>query len=218
MQKVWQFFLDPRVLTALGLAALATFLFLGADALKVGLIWVGVVLAVLALIWLGVWLFKRHQAKQAAKQLEDAMDADAERALQTAAADKKDEVQAVRERMAEAVKLIKTSKLGETSGAAALYELPWYAVIGNPAAGKSSAVVMSGLKFPFADNTDNVIQGIGGTRHCDWYFTTEGILLDTAGRYSVHEEDRSEWLGFLSLLKKNRPKAPLNGEIGRAHV
>ncbi|MCC7544589.1 MAG: type VI secretion system membrane subunit TssM [Aquabacterium sp.] len=213
MQKVWQFFLDPRVLTALGLAALATFLFLGADALKVGLIWVGVVLAVLALIWLGVWLFKRHQAKQAAKQLEDAMDADAERALQTAAADKKDEVQAVRERMAEAVKLIKTSKLGETSGAAALYELPWYAVIGNPAAGKSSAVVMSGLKFPFADNTDNVIQGIGGTRHCDWYFTTEGILLDTAGRYSVHEEDRSEWLGFLSLLKKNRPKAPLNGVI-----
>ena len=164
MQKVWQFFLDPRVLTALGLAALATFLFLGADALKVGLIWVGVVLAVLALIWLGVWLFKRHQAKQAAKQLEDAMDADAERALQTAAADKKDEVQAVRERMAEAVKLIKTSKLGETSGAAALYELPWYAVIGNPAAGKSSAVVMSGLKFPFADNTDNVIQGIGGSK------------------------------------------------------
>ena len=26
-------------------------------------------------------------------------------------------------------------------------------------------------------------------------------------------KDRSEWLGFLSLLKKNRPKAPLNGVI-----
>lgn len=213
MQKVWQFLLDPRVLTVLGLAALATFLFVGADTLKIGLMWVGVVLLALALIWLGVWLYKRHQANQAAKQLEDAIDADAARALQAATDDKKDEVQAVRERMAEAVKLIKTSKLGETSGSAALYELPWYAVIGNPAAGKSSAVVMSGLKFPFADNTDNVIQGIGGTRHCDWYFTTEGILLDTAGRYSVHEEDRSEWLGFLSLLKKNRPKAPLNGVI-----
>ena len=213
MQKVWQFLLDPRVLTVLGLAALATFLFVGADTLKIGLIWVGVVLAVLVMAWAGVWFYKRHQANQAAKQLEDAMDADAARALQTADADKKDEVQAVRERMAEAVKLIKTSKLGETSGSAALYELPWYAVIGNPAAGKSSAVVMSGLKFPFADNMDNVIQGIGGTRHCDWYFTTEGILLDTAGRYSVHEEDRSEWLGFLSLLKKNRPRAPLNGVI-----
>ncbi len=213
MQRVWQFLLDPRVLTVLGLAALATFLFVGADTLKLGLIWVGVVLGVLGLAWLGVWLYKRHQANKAEQQLEAALDADAARALQAAAPDKKDEVQAVRERMAEAVKLIKTSKLGETSGSAALYELPWYAVIGNPAAGKSSAVVMSGLKFPFADNTDHVIQGIGGTRHCDWYFTTEGILLDTAGRYSVHEEDRSEWLGFLSLLKKNRPKAPLNGVI-----
>lgn len=213
MQRVWQFLLDPRVLTVIGLAALATFLFLGADALKIGLIWVAVILALMGLIWGGIWLYKWRQAQKAAQQLEAAMDAEAQRAVAQASADKKDEVQAVRERMAEAVKLIKTSKLGETSGAAALYELPWYAVIGNPAAGKSSAVVMSGLKFPFSDNTDNVIQGIGGTRHCDWYFTTEGILLDTAGRYSVHEEDRSEWLGFLSLLKKNRPKAPLNGVI-----
>ena len=213
MQRVWQFLLDPRVLTVLGLAALATFLFVGADTLQLGLIWVGVVLGMLALAWLGLWLYKRHRARQAAGQLEAAMDAEAARAVQSAAPDQKDEVQAVRERMAEAVRLIKTSKLGETSGAAALYELPWYAVIGNPAAGKSSAVVMSGLKFPFADSAKQVIQGIGGTRHCDWYFTTEGILLDTAGRYSVHEEDHGEWLGFLSLLKKNRPKAPLNGVI-----
>ena len=69
MQKVWQFLLDPRVLTVLGLAALATFLFVGADTLKIGLMWVGVVLLALALIWLGVWLYKRHQANQAAKQL-----------------------------------------------------------------------------------------------------------------------------------------------------
>jgi type VI secretion system protein ImpL len=142
------------------------------------------------------------------------MDAEADKAVKAAAkAGKQDEVAAVRERMAEAVKLIKTSRLGETSGSAALYELPWYAVIGNPAAGKSSAVVKSGLKFPFAESADNVIQGIGGTRHCDWYFTSEGILLDTAGRYAVHEEDRGEWLGFLGLLKKYRPKAPLNGVI-----
>lgn len=213
MQRVWQFLLNPRVLTVLGLLALGAFLFLGAEVLKVSLRWVAFVLLLMACVAGAKWLIKRQQERKAAAQLEAAMDAEAQRAVAQASADKKDEVQAVRERMAEAVKLIKTSKLGETSGAAALYELPWYAVIGNPAAGKSSAVVMSGLKFPFSDNTDNVIQGIGGTRHCDWYFTTEGILLDTAGRYSVHEEDRSEWLGFLSLLKKNRPKAPLNGVI-----
>ena len=27
----------------------------------------------------------------------------------------------------------------------------------------------------------------------------------------LQEEDRAEWLGFLALLKKNRPKAPING-------
>jgi len=214
MQRIWQFFLDPRALTVIGVAALAGLLFLGADAMRIGLVWAGIVLAVLLLAWGTVWGIKQYKTRQAARALEQAMSADADKALQAAAkSGKQDEVAAVRERMAEAVKLIKTSRLGETSGAAALYELPWYAVIGNPAAGKSSAVVKSGLKFPFADSADNVIQGIGGTRHCDWYFTTEGILLDTAGRYSVHEEDRGEWMGFLALLKKHRPKAPLNGVI-----
>ena len=214
MQRIWQFFLDPRTLALIGLAALAGLLFIGADALRIGLVWATLVLALVLLAWGVIWAVRRHKARQAAQSLEQAMDADAAKALKAAAkAGKQDEVAAVRERMAEAVKLIKTSRLGETSGAAALYELPWYAVIGNPAAGKSSAVVKSGLKFPFAESADNVIQGIGGTRHCDWYFTTEGILLDTAGRYSVHEEDRSEWLGFLSLLKKHRAKAPLNGVI-----
>lgn len=75
------------------------------------------------------------------------------------------------------VKTIKSSKLGLTSGSASLYELPWYAVIGNPAAGKSTAVVRSGLNFPFSDKSMSVIQGIGGTRNCDWFFTTEGINL-----------------------------------------
>jgi len=214
MQRIWQFFLDPRVLALIGLAALAGLLLVGADALRIGLVWAVAVLGLLLLAWAIVWGVRRYKARQAAQSLEQAMDAEADKALKAAAkTGKQDEVAAVRERMAEAVKLIKSSKLGETSGAAALYELPWYAVIGNPAAGKSSAVVKSGLKFPFADSADNVIQGIGGTRHCDWYFTTEGILLDTAGRYSVHEEDRQEWMGFLSLLKKHRPKAPLNGVI-----
>jgi type VI secretion system protein ImpL len=214
MDKIWQFLLDPRVLAVMGLAALAGLLLLGADALRVGVIWGFVILGLVLLAWVGVWAWRRWQARQAAQAFGGALDAEADKAMKAAAKQgKQDEVAAVRDRMAEAVKLIKSSRLGETSGSAALYELPWYAVIGNPAAGKSSAVVKSGLKFPFADNTEQVIQGIGGTRHCDWYFTNEGILLDTAGRYAVHEEDRSEWLGFLGLLKRHRPKAPLNGVI-----
>ncbi len=214
MQRIWQFLLDTRTLAVIGLLALAALLFLGADTLKVGAIWAVAILVALLVVWLIVWAVRRWKANKAAQKLESAMDAEAERAIKTAPnKESRAEMVAVRERMHEAVKTIKTSKLGLTSGSAALYDLPWYAVIGNPAAGKSTAVVRSGLNFPFSDKTSSVIQGIGGTRNCDWFFTTEGILLDTAGRYSVHEEDRDEWLGFLSLLKRNRPKAPLNGVI-----
>ncbi|MEO8153486.1 MAG: type VI secretion system membrane subunit TssM [Rhizobacter sp.] len=214
MQRIWQFLLDARTLAVIGLLALAALLFLGADTLKVGSMWVVVILATLLCVWLVVWAVRRHRAHRAGLRLEAAMDAEAARAIKAAPnRQSRTEMLAVRERMQEAVKTIKNSKLGLTSGSAALYELPWYAVIGNPAAGKSTAVVRSGLNFPFSDKTSSIIQGIGGTRNCDWFFTTEGILLDTAGRYSVHEEDHAEWLGFLSLLKRNRPKAPLNGVI-----
>ncbi|HSI57188.1 MAG TPA: type VI secretion system membrane subunit TssM [Ideonella sp.] len=214
MQRLWQFLLDARTLAVLGLLALAAFLFVGADTLEVGMVWAGIVLGLLLLVWLVVWAVRRYRAWRAAQRLEQAIDAEAERAVK-AAPDKESraEMEALRQRMQVAVKTIKTSKLGLTSGSSALYELPWYAVIGNPAAGKSSAVVKSGLNFPFADKTGSILQGIGGTRNCDWFFTTEGILLDTAGRYSIHEEDRDEWLGFLSLLKRYRPKAPVNGVI-----
>jgi type VI secretion system protein ImpL len=211
MNRFWTFLMDVRVLSVLGLAALAAFLFLGADTLQIALVYAALALALVLAVWLGVWIVRKLLARRAARRIEQAIDEQGEQARRAAAPKDKADVDAIYARMREAVKTIKTSRLGQTTGSAALYELPWYIVIGNPAAGKSTAVVKSGLKFPFADKAGSVIQGIGGTRNCDWFFTSEGILLDTAGRYSVHEEDRSEWLGFLGLLKKQRPKAPING-------
>ena len=45
------------------------------------------------------------------------------------------------------------------------------------------------------------VRGVGGTRNCDWWFTDEGILLDTAGRYTTEMEDREEWISFLDMVK-----------------
>ncbi|MED5618025.1 type VI secretion system membrane subunit TssM [Ideonella sp. BN130291] len=218
MSRFWSLLTDVRVLCVLGFLALAAFLFIGADTLSIALVWAGVALGVALLLWFVVWAVKRYRARKAAQGLEQALEQQGERAAKNAPSAAKADVQALRTRMSAAVKTIKTSRLGQLSGSAALYELPWYMVIGNPAAGKSTAVVRSGLKFPFAEQTDNIIQGIGGTRNCDWFFTSEGILLDTAGRYAVHEEDREEWRGFLSLLKKHRPKAPINGILIAASV
>jgi type VI secretion system protein ImpL len=217
MKRFFTFLMDVRVLSVLGLAALAAFLFLGADTLQVGLFWAAALVVVLLLVWLAVWVVRKLAARRASQRIEAALD-DRGDGARGAAKNSNADVELLRERMREAVKTIKGSRLGQTTGSAALYELPWYIVIGNPAAGKSTAVVKSGLKFPFADKGGSVIQGVGGTRNCDWFFTSEGILLDTAGRYSVHEEDRSEWLGFLGLLKKQRARAPINGILIAASV
>src|SRR4051794_9293625 len=53
------------------------------------------------------------------------------------------------ERMDGAVDLLRRAKLGK--GREFLYQLPWYILIGPPGSGKTTALVKSGLKFPFAD-------------------------------------------------------------------
>lgn len=99
-----------------------------------------------------------------------------------------------------------------------LYQLPWYAFIGAPGSGKTTALLNAGLTFPLADQFGKAaIRGVGGTRNCDWWFTNEAVLIDTAGRYTTQESnevtDKAEWQGFLGLLKRFRPRQPLNGVL-----
>lgn len=218
MRGFWNFLMDSRTLSVLGVVSLCGVLLVGASTLQVAMVWAMLAIVVTFIVCLAVWAWRKYQARKNGGQLSSILEQQAEKAATIASADSRAEVEVLKKRLLAAIGTIKTSKLGETSGAAALYELPWYLVIGNPAAGKSSAIVNSGLQFPFADSNGSVIHGIGGTRNCDWFFTTEGILLDTAGRYSVHEEDRNEWFGFLDLLKKYRPKAPVNGIVVAASI
>ncbi len=197
-----------RVMTLLVAAVLVLLLSLDPSMIKPA---IAVLLALGALCLIALWVVRRVKAHRAAEGLKQMI------AKEVTTADG-DDIHALRDRLRAALETIKSSRLGGLKGASALYELPWYMVIGNPSAGKSSALLNSGLHFPFTDHDGRVIEGIGGTRNCDWYFTTEGVLLDTAGRYSVHEADRAEWLSFLHLLKKYRPRAPINGVIIAASI
>ena len=99
-----------------------------------------------------------------------------------------------------------------------LYQLPWYVLIGPPGSGKTTALQHSGLKFPLAERMGrDPVAGVGGTRNCDWWFTEDAILLDTAGRYTTQdsdpEVDQKSWAGFLNLLKTYRPLQPINGVL-----
>ncbi|GLR71905.1 type VI secretion system membrane subunit TssM [Agaribacter marinus] len=100
-------------------------------------------------------------------------------------------------------------------GPASLTEIPWYMIIGSPGSGKTTLLSNSGLRFPLANEFDNkAVQGIGGTKNCDWWITQQAVLLDTAGRYasqdSYQKVDESGWKNFLSMIKRYRRK-PISG-------
>ena len=129
------------------------------------------------------------------------------------------EVAVLRKRMEDAVDVLRKARFyGRDGERRTVAELPWYMFIGAPGSGKTTALLNAGLRFPLGDpRGERALQGVGGTRNCDWWFTDEAVLLDTAGRYTTqesdHEADAAAWLGFLDLLKRFRPRQPLNGVI-----
>jgi len=134
------------------------------------------------------------------------------------------EVAVIGQRFSQALQVLRSRHVGGRSALGWLrrrpyvYELPWYIIIGAPGAGKTTTIVNSGLEFPFAAELGpKALRGAGGTRNCDWWFTSDAVLIDTAGRYttqdSYREADRAAWLGFLQLLVRHRPRQPINGVI-----
>jgi len=146
--------------------------------------------------------------------------------LQASAQGDSEEVKLLRSRFNEALDILRRARFG--SGASGflgrfgkshyLYELPWYIIIGAPGVGKTTALQNCGLDFPLAKSLGKgALKGIGGTRNCDWWFTNQAVLIDTAGRYTTHDSDaqadRAEWRGFIELLRKSRSLQPVNGVL-----
>jgi len=177
--------------------------------------WIVVLVIVLAWVaWELIRAWRIRRANQAMLQGIAGADADAESSARSA-----QEIATLQARFKEAVTVLRKARFEGRSGERQyLYQLPWYVFVGAPGSGKTTALVNSGLKFPLEEaGGGQSIKGVGGTRNCDWWFTDEAVLLDTAGRYvtqdSEQKVDASAWQGFLALLKRFRPRQPLNGAI-----
>jgi type VI secretion system protein ImpL len=163
------------------------------------------------LVWFVQYLLKARRSKKAEKELGEKIVAGP--IVPEAGDESVDERSGIKKSFEEALAVLKKSR--GKKGRINLYELPWYIMIGPPGSGKTTALVNSGLKFPLADRFGPEIKGVGGTRKCDWLFTDDAILIDTAGRYTTQDSDskvdQAGWFSFLDLLKRYRKRRPING-------
>lgn len=168
-----------------------------------------VVIGVIIIVWLVSMLLRQMRAARANQAFVAELAAPTPEEVARPGDENLAEVQAKFQGIMEQMK---RSKLG---GRKFLRDMPWYVIIGPPGTGKTTALRQSGLHFPI-DLSDD-LKGIGGTRNCDWFFTEDAVLIDTAGRYvqqqSDPDVDSAEWKGFVDLLVKHRGRRALNGVI-----
>jgi len=169
--------------------------------------------------WIGWELWRARRARLENARLLEVLASGGETDSADSAARAAREIAVLRQRFEAAAAVLKKARFKGPDGERRyVSELPWYVFIGAPGSGKTTALLNAGLNFPFkSPGSDSSLAGVGGTRNCDWWFTEEAVLLDTAGRYTTQESDleadAAAWLGFLDLIKRFRPSRPLNGAL-----
>ena len=228
MKKFINFFKNRVVISIIGLLAFSILIWFVGPQIKFGednstplgttvarLIAIMVIMAIWGLNNLRIQMQNKKQNAELVEDLEKNQKQDIKNASNEQSSK---EVQQIGERFTQALATLKQTKFKGANSDKSLYELPWYIIIGPPGSGKTTALVNSTLDFPLAKEFGKAaLQGVGGTRNCDWWFTNEAVLVDTAGRYTTQDShrviDSSAWEGFLNLLKRNRKRRPINGAI-----
>ena len=217
MKRFLQILFSPVLLGTLGLLALSAIVWWIGPLVAIGssrpldALWARALL--LLLLW-SAWIARLAWAAWRRRQTNSALLAGL--ASGPSATDK--EAQLLAQRFNDAVQRLKASGAKSVFGGGQyLYELPWYIFIGAPGSGKTTALMNAGLQFLLGDAARGSVQGVGGTRNCEWWFTQDAVLVDTAGRYTTQDSDSavdaSAWDHFLALLKKSRPRQPINGVL-----
>ncbi|MDD1977003.1 type VI secretion protein IcmF/TssM N-terminal domain-containing protein [Pseudomonas tussilaginis] len=164
-------------------------------------------MAIVSACFLLIIVLRQYQRIRAEHNLENLLHKEADRSWSATGGFRDQQV--LRERLKHAIAMLRTDRSAGGGGSAALSDLPWYLVVGMSAAGKTSLLTHSGLSASVATGNE----GDSGTQHCDWYFSADAVMIDTAGRYLHEDQSASEFAAFLRTLRKQRGKAAINGLV-----
>ncbi|KAA0020825.1 ImcF-like protein [Salinicola corii] len=166
-----------------------------------------IAMALVAALWLLVVVMRQYHRIRAERSIENLVELEVHR---EAAESESGDYQILSDRLKHAMAMQRAARSVD-GGKASLYELPWYLVIGMAASGKTSLLTRSSLAATMAGGSN--LSAVSGTQHCDWYFSREAVMVDTAGRYLVEDRPASEFADFLKTLRKQRRKPAINGLV-----
>lgn len=163
-------------------------------------------------VWVAILYIRKYFLRKREREFVRRVIAQDTAAIQAAPLHEREQLQDLQTKWQESVERLRASKLRKRGNP--LYVLPWFLVIGESGAGKTSAIKNATLSTPLADTVRTA--GLAATRNCEWWFFDQAIVLDTAGRYTIPVDpgpDREEWEKFLTLLAQYRRREPLNGLV-----
>jgi energy-coupling factor transporter ATP-binding protein EcfA2 len=179
--------------------------FMTHDWMLVGILVAGIIVVILFIGGI-LHLLSRLEKKKKAAQMEGATSGGAE--PHTSDANERATLAKLRLQWDEGLDKLKKAGID-------IYSKPWVLIVGPSGAGKTEAIRHAELLLKDKKLQDP-LAGVGGTLNMNWWFSNDSVFLDTAGRMfleTVTPGKTSEWIEFLKLVKRARPKAPINGVL-----
>ncbi|MEM7020410.1 MAG: type VI secretion system protein, partial [Pseudomonadota bacterium] len=104
------------------------------------------------------------------------------------------------------------------SGLDARYDIPWFLMVGEYGAGKSTVLGNTNLPQPLGQLAS---EDPNRQRTCEWWCFNKGVVLDVPGECILYQEEETGkyrdddrgWHEILKLLQKNRTRRPVDGII-----
>lgn len=96
------------------------------------------------------------------------------------------------------------------------YDLPWYAILGEPMSGKSTLLKNSDLELTCSASEEMADNGKKQSLPLRYWLAPQALVLDVAGRVFFDrwlEGSSAEWFYLLKLLARRHHKRPLDGII-----